>query len=113
VFSPSLWWDDTFIMNLIDDDTGPKRPLTIAMDVGTENDGQPNVTILDEILRTKPADQAYVPGQDYTCLVGAGHAHNEAAWRARAPYTVDFLYRDDTRTDVTTPYASNITTCAP
>jgi predicted alpha/beta superfamily hydrolase len=113
VFSPSLWWDDTFIMDLIDDDTGPMRPVVISMDVGTDNDGMENVVLLDEILRTKPPAEAYVPGADYLCLIGDGHAHNEAAWRVRAPYTVDFLYRDPTRVDETTPYASIITSCAP
>jgi predicted alpha/beta superfamily hydrolase len=74
----------------------PKQPMRIYMDTGT-NEGQvgplPGGNYWEEpwhaygsLLRV-----GYVPNLDLMMRIGCGHAHNEAAWRARLPTALRFL----------------------
>jgi predicted alpha/beta superfamily hydrolase len=98
VFSPSLWWDDEFLPGRIaaDPSTIADKPLTIYLDSGDSgpsNDGMVATAAMRDLLVSK----GWIDGQSLLYLLGEGHAHNETAWAARAPYALAFLLDDPDR----------------
>lgn len=80
----------------------PKQPLRIYMDTGT-SEGQigtlPGGYYWDDPWSAYDSLMiiGYAPGDNLMMRIGCGDGHNEAAWRARLPDAVRFLFnvRDD------------------
>jgi predicted alpha/beta superfamily hydrolase len=89
VLSPSIWWDNRVILNLVRT-TYPKPRLRIWLDIGTGEGGRhvrDARAVRDELVRA-----GWVLGSDlvYAEIPGAGH--NEAAWAARVGPFLQFLF---------------------
>lgn len=97
VFSPSLWWNDQALLEEIQSAPMDEGNGRFYVDVGTQEGLYADVLVLDEILGTSFLAQSGSPNEDYLCLVGEGHGHQETAWRARAPFALSFLLRDENR----------------
>lgn len=71
--------------------TGPKRDIRIYMDSGDSGASQDNawpcLDLRDGLLRL-----GYALEGDLRHTIGYGHQHNEAAWAARFPGAVEFLF---------------------
>lgn len=98
VFSPSLWWDEGYLTDLIDGDPdgAADKPLTIYLDSGdsgTSNDGMADTAAMRDLL----IDKGWVLGEDLEYVLGQGQSHNESAWAARAPGALAFLLHDPNR----------------
>jgi len=98
VFSPSLWWDGQQLAMQIaaDSATAAQKPLAIYLDSGDSGpsmDGMTDTAAMRDTLTAK----GFVLGEDLHYVLGAGQAHNEAAWAARAPNALRFLLRDPDR----------------
>ncbi len=98
VFSPSLWWDDQYMIRMVrDEEAGPDdKPLVIYLDSGdsgTSRDGMDDVIIMRDLL----IEKGWVLGENLQYALGMGHSHNETAWQARAPGALAFLLRDTDR----------------
>jgi enterochelin esterase-like enzyme len=89
VLSPSIWWDNRVILNLVRM-TEPKPPLRIWLDIGTGEGGK-HVRDARE-LRDELVKAGWVLGSDlvYAEIPEAGH--NEAAWAARVGPFLQFLF---------------------
>ncbi|MBW3671105.1 MAG: esterase [Acidobacteria bacterium] len=86
--SPSVWWDRRSILRRIR--SLPEKPSTrLWVDTGTsEATGQlPDVRRLDHVLRSKGWSD-----RDLRLHVEEGAGHYEAAWGARLPAAIEFLY---------------------
>jgi len=79
------WWLDNFPARVAAE---PWRDLRIYLDVGTDGDGYGNAIVLRDNLVDKP----YVLEDALRFRVGTFHAHNEAAWSARLPDALRFLF---------------------
>lgn len=98
VFSPSLWWDNGYLSDLIEADPegAGDKSLTIHLDSGdsgTSNDGMVDTAAMRDLL----IDKGWVLNEDLEYVLGQGHSHNEAAWAARAPGALSFLLHDPNR----------------
>ncbi len=98
VFSPSLWWDDNSLETAISSDpaTPATKPLTIYLDSGDSGqsmDGMVDTAAMRDILVGK----GFTLGADLHYVLGAGDAHNETAWAARAPNALHRLLQDPDR----------------
>ncbi|MDQ4079693.1 MAG: alpha/beta hydrolase-fold protein [Gemmatimonadota bacterium] len=89
VLSPSIWWDNRVILNLVRM-TEPKPRLRIWLDIGTGEGGR-HVRDARE-LRDELLKAGWVLGSDlvYAEIPEAGH--NEAAWAARVGPFLQFLF---------------------
>lgn len=86
--SPSVWWDRRSILRRIR--SLPETPGSrIWIDTGTqEGTGQlPDVRRLDRVIRAKGW-----PDESLHLHVEEGAGHDEAAWGARFPKALEFLY---------------------
>jgi predicted alpha/beta superfamily hydrolase len=89
VLSPSIWWDNRVILNLVRT-TDPRPLLRIWLDIGTGEGGK-HVRDARE-LRNELVKAGWVLGSDlvYAEIPEAGH--NEAAWAARVGPFLRFLF---------------------
>jgi predicted alpha/beta superfamily hydrolase len=89
VLSPSIWWDNRVILNLVRR-TDPKPRLSIWLDIGTGEGGK-HVRDARE-LRDELVKAGWVLGSDlvYAEIPDAGH--NEAAWAGRVGPFLHFLF---------------------
>ncbi|HLW34438.1 MAG TPA: alpha/beta hydrolase-fold protein [Chthoniobacterales bacterium] len=87
VMSPSVWWDDFAIIQILGF-VREKLPLKIWLDMGT---GEPEWEQVRD-LRAALVDCGWCHGVDlqYHEIPGAGH--NEGAWAARVEPALRFLY---------------------
>jgi predicted alpha/beta superfamily hydrolase len=86
--SPSLWWDEGMILDLVD--ARPKPAVHLWADMGTlEGDGS-----LDDLhlLRDKLLAKGFIEGEDLVVYEDEGARHNEASWAQRFPQTLEFLF---------------------
>ena len=89
VLSPSIWWDNRVIINLVRM-TDPKPRLKIWLDIGTGEGGR---TVRDaRALRDELVKAGWAVGSDlvYAEIPEAGH--NEAAWAERVGPFLRFLF---------------------
>ncbi|MEM9494085.1 MAG: alpha/beta hydrolase-fold protein, partial [Myxococcota bacterium] len=98
--SPSLWWDGEHLVRHIDKLARPAG-LVVYTDMGTLESGttedEDKNGIDDDIdrlrrLRDTLLAQGFVLGQNLLITEDEGASHNEAAWRARFPDAVRFLF---------------------
>jgi predicted alpha/beta superfamily hydrolase len=89
VMSPSVWWDEKIIFEMVEElDEQSRPPLKIWLDTGTAEEGWQNAAGLRDRLVEKGwrlHDDLY-----YTEDQGAGHT--EAAWAHRFDTALRFLY---------------------
>jgi hypothetical protein len=100
------------MLDQLDAYAGAKKPLRIWLDAGSdEGSADDDVMEADDILLAKPSGQAYVRGADLACTLGQGQAHNEAAWRARSPWALEWLYPDEDRVQPAFTLPSELSSC--
>jgi predicted alpha/beta superfamily hydrolase len=86
VMSSAFWVAPNFSARI---GSGAKRGLTIYHDWGTAEDSSawgPNWDVYNYWI----ADN-YALNRELLCVIGCGHAHNEAAWAARLPGAYHYL----------------------
>lgn len=83
--SPSVWWDDMSIVELVEN--AGSLPARFWIDVGTEeSEGMmQGARALESAARAKR-------GSEVKLVVAEGASHNELAWAARFPDMLRFLY---------------------
>jgi predicted alpha/beta superfamily hydrolase len=88
VMSPSVWWNHRAILREIPHEFPTPRPR-IWLDIGT---GEGESTVRDaRILRDELVDKGWTR-RDLHYVEAPGAQHSEAAWRARVPAMLRFLY---------------------
>jgi predicted alpha/beta superfamily hydrolase len=89
VMSPSVWWNDRAILKQIPD-VFPTLRSRIWLDIGT---GEGESTVLDaRMLRDELLRKGWVRDRDLHYVEVPGAQHTEAAWRARVPHMLRFLF---------------------
>jgi predicted alpha/beta superfamily hydrolase len=87
--SPSVWWDDRFILRFVESLSG-RLPLRIWLDAGTEEGEE--VLADTQALRDALMAKGWSPGTDLIYSEAVGGAHNEASWGARFGDVLKFLF---------------------
>ncbi|MCU0647337.1 MAG: alpha/beta hydrolase-fold protein [Gemmatimonadaceae bacterium] len=89
VLSPSVWWDDRWIVRrLLDRPVHPPH-MRIWLDVGTQ---EPRMVKSVQLLNRTLLRAGWRPGFDLVYHEAEGHGHNEAAWGERASMFLVYLY---------------------
>ncbi len=89
VMSPSIWWDDCAIYDIVDEiDEMAKPPLKIWLDTGTHEPGWERAAN----LRTRLVEKGWRLHDDLHYLEVEGADHTEGAWAARIDPVLRFLY---------------------
>jgi predicted alpha/beta superfamily hydrolase len=86
VMSSAFWVAPNFLAQI---SSGTNRELTIYHDWGTE-EGSSTWGLNWNAYNYWLADN-YALNRELSCVIGCGHAHNEAAWAARLPGAYHFL----------------------
>jgi predicted alpha/beta superfamily hydrolase len=89
VVSPSVWWRDTAIPDMVREASFAERPR-IWLDMGTA-EGPLALQGVRE-LRDLLIGKGWTPGEDLAYLEDVGAPHNEDAWAGRAEGMLRFLY---------------------
>jgi predicted alpha/beta superfamily hydrolase len=93
VMSPSVWWDQRSILEMVRRFHGGKRPR-IWLDTGTEEGDKPQQVVEDaRLLRDVLAERGWREGEDLLHREYAGAGHNERAWGARFGDVLNGLWR--------------------
>jgi predicted alpha/beta superfamily hydrolase len=95
--SPSVWWDDRFILRHVELLPG-KRPLRIWLDAGTDEGEE----VLDDAraLRDAFVGKGWSRGEDLIYSEAAGGAHNEESWGARFGEVLQFLFPPEEKSPI-------------
>ncbi len=89
VMSPSIWWDDCAIYDIVDEiDEIAKPPLKIWLDTGTHEPGWERAAS----LRDRLVEKGWRLHDDLHYLEVEGADHSEGAWAARIDPVLRFLY---------------------
>lgn len=89
VLSPSIWWDDCAIYDIVDEiDETAKPALKIWLDTGTHEPGWERATD----LRARLIEKGWRLHDDLHYLEVEGADHSEGAWAARIDPVLRFLY---------------------
>ncbi len=89
VLSPSIWWDDCAIYDIVDEiDELAKPPLKIWLDTGTHEPGWERAAA----LRDRLVEKGWRLHDDVNYLEVEGADHSEGAWAARIDPVLRFLY---------------------
>lgn len=89
ILSPSIWWDDCAIYDIVDEvDELAKPPLKIWLDTGTHEPGWERAAA----LRDRLVEKGWRLHDDLHYLEVPGGAHSEGAWAARIDQVLRFLY---------------------
>ena len=92
VMSPSVWWDQHSILDLVRGYRGTQR-ARIWLDAGTAEGDAPGQVIEDlRKLRDALMDKGWREGKDLYCWEAPGAGHNEAAWAARFGPMLQYLF---------------------
>lgn len=89
VMSPSLWWDNEFILRRTRE-VPRKVPLRIWLDMGSE-EGERNVRHARD-LRDSLAAKGWTDGVDLRHWEAPGAGHSERAWSQRMAHVLCFLF---------------------
>jgi predicted alpha/beta superfamily hydrolase len=89
VMSPSLWWDQRSIFQMIDQ-TRPRPELRIWLDIGTA-EGARHVRDADHLER-QLMKRGWRPGADLAYMKAEGGVHSEDAWSERFGDVLRFLF---------------------
>lgn len=89
VMSPSIWWDDSVILKMIEQiDEEARPPLKIWLDTGTNEDGWERARLLRDGLLEK----GWRLHDDLHYFEDEGGGHSEHAWAHRFDAVLRFLY---------------------
>jgi predicted alpha/beta superfamily hydrolase len=89
VLSPSIWWDDCAIYDIVDEvDETAKPPLKIWLDTGTHEPGWERAAT----LRDRLVEKGWRLYDDLHYLEVEGADHSEGAWAARIDPVLRFLF---------------------
>ena len=88
LMSPSVWWDEHSILSLINAWT-PPRPQRVWLDTGTAEGSNPTKVVADARLMR---DALEAKGLELHYEEAQGQQHNEAAWSARFPAVLEYLF---------------------
>ena len=89
VLSPSVWWDDRFIVRRVRL-LSHRPPLRIWLSVGTEEGA--GVVEAGEALRDALVERGWREGEDLEFRVLAGARHEETAWAALMEPVLKYLF---------------------
>jgi predicted alpha/beta superfamily hydrolase len=103
VMSPSVWWDNRSILNLVRDfrltRLGARTTSTITrprlwLDMGTAEGLRHlrDTDLLHRRLQLRGWKESPAPGADLHYLRLPGAAHEESAWAQRLPFVLQFLF---------------------
>lgn len=87
VMSPSVWWDNEAILQMVDQ-VEEKLPLRIWLDTGTNEPGWQRAMA----LRDKLIEKGWRLDDDLVYWQAEGADHSEAAWGARVDPMLRFLF---------------------
>ncbi len=89
VMSPSIWWDNCAIYDLVEElDEEERPPLKIWLDTGTHEPGWERARVLRDGLLEK----GWRLDDDLHYFEAEGAEHSEAAWGRRLEAVLRFLY---------------------
>ncbi len=89
VMSPSIWWDDCAVYNIVEKLDPEMRPaLKIWLDTGTHEPGWERAAV----LRDKLVESGWRLHDDLQYLEVEGADHSERAWSERLEEVLRFLY---------------------
>jgi predicted alpha/beta superfamily hydrolase len=89
VLSPSVWWDDRWIVRRLMERPVHPSHMRIWLDVGTH---EPRMVKSVRLLRRVLERGGWRPGYDLAYHEAPGHGHNERAWGERASLFLVYLY---------------------
>jgi predicted alpha/beta superfamily hydrolase len=89
VMSPSLWWDNRAVLNVVNNFDAPQRPR-IWLDMGGREgiEGLTDARVLRDRLRAK----GWRGDDTFTYYEDRRADHSERAWAKRAPAVLEFLF---------------------
>lgn len=92
--SPSIWWDDHVILDMVD--SMPKPAVRLWADMGTDEGStqQNDQAYVDdlELLKQKLIAKGFVENEDLVVFVDPGARHNEQSWSQRYDEVLKYLY---------------------
>jgi predicted alpha/beta superfamily hydrolase len=89
LLSPSVWWDDRWIVRQLVAAGGQRPSLRIWLDVGT---GEKRMLKGARLLYRMLVRQGWRPGFDLEYVEAAGALHEERAWAERTGPFMQFLF---------------------
>lgn len=89
LLSPSVWWDDRWVVRQLTALPGAHAPLKIWLDVGT---GETRMLKGARLLHRTLLRQGWRPGVDLEYMEAPGALHDERAWGERAGLFLQFLF---------------------
>ena len=90
LLSPSVWWDDRWIIRQLNEDIVGRRPaLSIWLDVGT---GEQRMLKGTRLLHRMLLRKGWKEGVDLHYMEADGALHDERAWGHRTGLFLRFLY---------------------
>ncbi len=89
VMSPSLWWDNRTVLDVVDRFDGPQRPR-IWLDMGGREgiEGLKDARVLRDRLRAK----GWQSEENFSYFEDRRADHSERAWAKRVPAVLEFLF---------------------
>jgi predicted alpha/beta superfamily hydrolase len=93
--SPSLWWDNRFIIREIEADPSKLKGERIWLDMGTAESREwdsAESSIANARALARILNQAFPDGRTFKYLEVPGAEHNEQAWEARFGQVLEFLF---------------------
>ena len=88
--SPSLWWNNRWMIRSIEQNPEPLKECLLWIDIGSleGSDAVKNVTILGDILgKTRP-----IENKQFIVKIFDGASHNEKSWANRLDEILQFLF---------------------
>lgn len=92
VFSPSIWWDRRVILRHAERMNHSRRPR-LWLDMGAAEGESPGVYLRDaRLLKAMLVGKGWRDGRSLAYHEAPDGTHSEAAWAARLPLALEFLY---------------------
>lgn len=89
LLSPSVWWDDRWIVRQLQADQSRKSLVSIWLDVGT---GESRMLKGTRLLHRMLLRKGWVTGEDLYYMEADGALHDERAWGERTGLFLKFLF---------------------
>jgi enterochelin esterase-like enzyme len=92
VFSPSVWWDRRVVLQAVEKMNHSRRPR-LWLDMGAAEGDTPGAYLRDaRLLKAMLVGKGWREGRSLAYHEDDGGTHSEAAWAARLPQALGFLY---------------------
>lgn len=89
LLSPSVWWDDRWIIRQLVDQSGGRQSLSVWLDVGT---GEARMLKGVQLLHRTLVRKGWRSGVNLEYLEAEGALHDERAWGQRSGLFLKFLF---------------------